>query len=375
MTNYQLFVKCANYLSELKSNRGLKSTKYWSNLLKFDTLKLFFKPILFFKKRETVVLTYSTFKRHIKDEKYLDPIVHHVKNYVDEDALIIEKNQRFLRFLPSYHPSTEFNVGVSLLVKAFSVVVTKPIEIMVKFNNIRNKTTTSTKYLRIYVETHVLAAYFMLLIMFVRPKSVFFASQFSIESMALCVASRMFGIKCTEVQHGNIISTSPIYDFSLSDCNPRFFADSFLVKNDVVKRVLLEKGRITDPSRITVMEAKTKADKDSNTLLVCLGLTDLPKNAFLHADSEQYDSVILRPHPGFKDLDVGKFENVSRLLKKNNVRLSKDTPIEADFAVSSDILCGISTVIIDGYSSGHKVYTWDSRAIEFYKEYNHVLSL
>lgn len=373
--NYNLFVKCANYLTELKKNRGHKSSGYWKRLLELDSIKLCFKPVFFFKRRETLVLTYSTFKRHKKNEQYLDPLVEYIIENIDEAPLVLEKNQRFLRFVPSYYKSTELNVLVSLLCKVLAFILSKPIEIVGRILNKLNMIEHKLPFVRIYIETHIVACYFMLVILILRPKQVFFASQFSIESMALCISCNLLNIKCSEIQHGNIIQSSPIYNFSLLDLQPKFFANSFVVKNDVVKGVLLSSNRILDDRKITIMKSEACADSTSNSLLVCLGLTDLPGSVINFITESNYDSIIVRPHPGFKDLDYSQFKNVNDLLLMNNSLLSKDKSIESDLIKTSCILCGASTVIIDAYTSGHNIYTWDSSSLEQYQEYQKLIKL
>lgn len=373
--NYNLFVKCASYLTQLKTKRGHKSSGYWKRLLEVDTIKLFFKPVLFFKRRKTLVLTYSTFKRHKKDEQYLDPLVEYVIDNIDDDPLVLEKNQRFLRFIPSYYKSSELNVLVLLLCKSIAFLIAKPIEFLIKILNKLNIIDNKLPYIRIYIETHVTACYFMLIILILRPKNVYFASQFSIESMALCVSCNLLKIKCSEIQHGNIIKSSPIYNFSWLQFQPKFFANSFVVKNDVVKSVLLSSSRILDKKNITIMNSEVLVNKASNCLLVCLGITDLPESVENFINTSDYDSIILRPHPGFKDLDLSQFKNVTRLLTMDNTQLSQDKSIGSDLVKSSCILCGASTVIIDAYSSGHNIYTWDSGSFEQYDEYRKLIKL
>ena len=215
----------------------------------------------------------------------------------------------------------------------------------------------------------------MLIILMLRPKTVYFASQFSIESMALCVSCNLLNVKCSELQHGNIIKSSPIYDFSWINFQPKFFANSFVVKNDVVKAVLLSSKRVLDERNITIMNSEALADATSNSLLVCLGITDLPELVVNFINTSDYDSIILRPHPGFKDLDTSQFTNVNRLLLMDNSRLSKDKSIESDLVKTSCILCGASTVIIDAYTSKHNIYTWDSSSFAQYEEYKKLITL
>jgi hypothetical protein len=373
--NYNLFKKCAEYLTSLKVKRGHKSEGYWKKLYSFKVLSLFFKPLFFLRKVDTIVLTYSTFKRHLKDNKYLDPIVEYVIKEVDDKALVLEKNQRFLRFFPSFYNSNELNVLVLLFCKGISLLVAIPVIILIRLLTKFNLVNFDARYLRIYIETHIVAVYFMFQLLICRPKQIYFASQFSIESMAMCIACNVLKIKCSEIQHGNIIKSSPLYNFSYTNEQPRFFAKSFVVKNEVVKGVLLEVQRAVSEADVTVMPSKVKPDIQSQSLLVCLGITDIPASVESFIDKSSYKKVIVRPHPGFKDLELSDFDNLSSLLKRKDIVFSENNSIESDLSKTSCILSGASTVIIDGCTSGHNIYTWDTGSLEQYEEYKTLINL
>ena len=373
--NYKLFRRCAEYLTALKVKRGHKSEGYWKRIYSIEVIPLFFKPLFLFRKVDTLVLTYSTFKRHLKNGKFVDPIVEYVVREVDDTPLVLEKNQRFLRFHPSFYSSNELNILVLLLCKGGSLLMALPVLIPSRLLLKLNLADFDVDHLRIYIETHVVAVYFILQLLISRPTQVYFASQFSVESMALCIACSVLNIKCSEIQHGNIVRSSPLYNFSYAKERPNFFAKSFVVKNDMVKRVLLEVQRVESGNDVTVMPVNVKADLQSRSLLVCLGVTDIPGSVERFIVKSSYRKVIVRPHPGFKDLDVSAFENVTSLLKGKGVVFSENNSIDDDLSKASCILAGASTVIIDGCTSGHNIYTWDSRSLELYEEYKTLINL
>ena len=373
--NYKLFRRCAEYLTMLKVKRGHKSKGYWKRIYSIEVIPLFFKPLFLFRKADTLVLTYSTFKRHQKNGKFVDPIVEYVVREVDDTPLILEKNQRFLRFHPSFYSSNELNILILLLCKGASLLMALPVLILSRLLLKLNLADFDVDHLRTYVETHVVAIYFILQLLISRPKQVYFASQFSVESMALCIACNVLNIKCSEIQHGNIIKSSPIYNFSYAKERPNFFASSFVVKNDMVKRVLLEAQRVENENDVSVMPSNIKPDLQSRSLLVCLGVTDIPVSVEKFIVKSSYRNVIIRPHPGFKDLDFSAFENVTSLLRKKYIVVSESNSIENDLIKTSCILAGTSTVIIDGFTSGHNIYTWDARSFEMYEEYSSFINL
>ena len=373
--NYKLFRRCAEYLTTLKVRRGHKSEGYWKRIYSMEVIPLFFKPLFLFRKVDTLVLTYSTFKRHLKNSKFVDPVVEYVVREVDDTPLVLEKNQRFLRFHPSFYSSNELNILVLLLCKGGGLLMALPVLILSRILLKLNLANFDVDHLRIYIETHIVAIYFILQLLISRPTQVYFASQFSVESMALCIACSVLNIKCSEIQHGNIVKSSPLYNFSYAKERPNFFANSFVVKNDMVKRVLLETHRVESENNVSVMPSRVKPDLQSRSLLVCLGLTDIPVSVERFIVKSTYRKIIIRPHPGFKDLDLSAFENVTSLLKRKDVVFSENNPIENDLSKTSCILAGASTVIIDGCTSGHNIYTWDARSFEVYEEYSSLINL
>lgn len=373
--NYSLFRLCAEYLTLLKVRRGHRSEGYWKRLYSFEVIPLFFKPLFLLKKADTLVLTYSTFKRHKKNGFFIDSIVEYVIKEVDDSPLVLEKNQRFLRFRPSLHNSNELNALVLLLFKCGSFLMSLPVlitsKLLIKFNFIN----FDRNYFRLFIESYLVSIYFIVQLLISRPKQVYFASQFSIESMALCIACSFLKIKCSEIQHGNIIKSSPLYNFSYNKERPHFFAKSFVVKNDIVKGVLLDSQRVGDKSDIVIMPSKVKPNLNSQSLLICLGITDVPDSVESFINKSSYKSVIVRPHPGFRDLELSDFKNVNSLLKRKDVVFSEYNSIESDLNKTSCILAGSSTVIIDGYTSGHAIYSWDVKAHDNYEEYKTLINL
>jgi hypothetical protein len=374
-------VKSFLYLYTMKEANRKDNWKRISNLDKFNivysALKYLnnspTKQIKDWNKCKFVLLTYSTMKRHTVHGKHKDVMVESLLDHVsEEDLIVLEKKQKGMAREPSYyqHENTAEITGifVKIIAKICTIIFNNKVR---KYNEnltIFKLPSIGAKLVQIIFEVILLKYYYKWKLNKSSITDVYIVSQMSVDSMALCLAASELNISSWEVQHGNIISTSLIYNQKEEGyLNYPYFADKFIVKNKRTVDILSSINRINSPESCLVSGRKYLNSPNSNKILMCIGPDDIPHFVYQTIKENPKYDFFIRLHPGF-GMPLKNY-NLSNALSLNNCSIQEGMSLQDAVSQSSLIMTGASTIIIDLSDCDKCLLIWSENASSMYIDF------
>ena len=325
-----------------------------------------------------ILLTFSTMKRHIVNGKYKDIMVESLLKHVNEkDLIVLEKKQKGVEKEPSYFQHESVSEITGILVKIIAKFIT-----IIFYNKARgfNKNLFAfelpligSKLVQIIFEVILLKYHYKRRLSRSSITDVYIVSQMSVDSMALCLAASELNITSWEVQHGNIISTSLIYNQKEEGfVNYPYFSDRFVVKNKMTADILLSINRINSIESCIVSNQKYLNSPDSNKILICIGPDDIPDFVYQTIKQNPKYDFLIRPHPGF-GMPLVNY-NINKGLSLDNCTTQTGVSLHEAVSQSSLIMTGSSTIIIDLSDCDNCLLVWSKNAkimyIDFIKSFH-----
>lgn len=329
---------------------------------------------------EAIMLTFSTFKRDKKNGKWRDPYVEAAISQEKNAIYVIEKIQRGDTRNPSYYESTCMYTPLNLTIGALSKVYSF-FQLNQEFCILRDKSPNLYSEIRKIQSYYIHALLLSKVIGFLigesrKPKSIYVTQIHSIESMAFSLYGASIDVPVCEVQHGLIVRSSKLYDFSYRREEVPFYPNRFLVKNHVVRETLIATGRC-NPKDVNEIYIKPRYFEQGYQydFLVCLSVGDLSDEVAKKIVGSKNKKYLIRAHPGFKNPFINSdFRNLEKVINVSSVDISIDNSLEEDIRKSKLVVCGASTVIIDAVTLGRKVITWDDNAATIFHDYKDYIS-